>query len=214
MSGVIEDEPIVKKTNTAPVANIENPSSGKLESIYKNIENEPLIKEIKSNEEKLEVITNIQSVELDIKEEEDPTLEKLSKLSKEQKEDMKKTLLNKLKNDFEKLLKIPYGSLGYLVMSESEQILKLYGVNTENNFFDMVEGSKIRITSPKDKKGFNIEKMIVASGGKRWLGETGTVLSDPAETKQNEQLSDDAIKKIIVSIDKMLSSQKNKRRWL
>lgn len=208
-----EDEPIVKKPNTAPIANIKNPSSGKLESIYKNIENEPLIKKIKSAEEELEVIMNIQSVELDIEEAENPNLKNISKLTKLQKDEMKKALLNELKDDFEKLLKIPYGPLGYLVMSESEQILKLYGVNTDDNFFDMVEGSKIRITSPKDKEGFNVEKMIVASGGKRWLGEAGSILNDPAETKQNEQLSSDAIKKIIVSIESMLSNQKNKRKW-
>ena len=59
------------------------------------------------------------------------------------------------------------------------------------------EGSNIRITSPEDKEGFNLEKMIVVSRGKRWLGEAGSILNDPAETKQNEQLGSDTIKKII-----------------
>jgi hypothetical protein len=43
MSGVIEDEPIAKDPSVLPAAHVANPSSGKLESVYKNIENEPLI---------------------------------------------------------------------------------------------------------------------------------------------------------------------------
>ncbi|MGI0100400.1 MAG: hypothetical protein ACREBH_01600 [Candidatus Micrarchaeaceae archaeon] len=197
------------------MAQITNPSSGKLEDIYRNIENEPLISKIKALEEKLEVLNGEESVELDFEEAENPNAEdNVQKLSPEQKDVAKKEVLNELLGNFKDLLKTPYGPLGYLVKSESEQILKLYGVDTDQEFSSMIEGTKILITSPKDKRFFNVEKMVAAGGGKRWLGEAGVALNDPAETQQNERLSDEAIQDIISSIEEKLSNQEVKKKWL
>ncbi len=207
MSGVIEDEPVAKKPGVPPAARVSNPSSGKLDSIYKNIENEPLINKIKALEEKLEILSGEESVELDIEEAENPNMEIVNKLKPEQTAAAEKEILNVLLNDFVELLKTKYGPLGYLVKSESEQILKLYGVDTDKAFFSMIEGSKMMITSPKGKQFFDVEKMAVAGGGKRWLGEAGVTLSNPAETQANEKLSDDAIREIITAIRKRLSDQ-------
>ena len=206
MSGVIEDEPVAKSPNVNPSGQIINPSSGKIQNIYKNIENEPLINTIKTKEAKLEILEGEQSVELDIEEAENPDIENsTSGLNKEQKRASERDILNELLLDFKSLLKTPYGPLGYLVMSESEQIRKLYGVDTDQDFLCMVEGSKIRITSPKDKKLFNVEKMVVAGGGKRWMGEAGSTIIDPAETQSNEKFADEAIQEIISSIENKLS---------
>ena len=142
---------------------------------------------------------------MDLEETENPDIEKnMLKLSQNEKDTAEKGILNELLNDFKELLKTPYGPLGYLVMSEPEQIIKLYGVDTDKGFFAMVEGSRIRITSPKDERFFNLEKMIIAGGGKRWFGEAGAVLNDPAETQSNKKLSDTAICEIIESIKKKL----------
>jgi len=207
MSGVIEDEPIAKDPGVLPAASVANPSSGKLESIYKNIENEPLINKIKALEEKLEILSGEESVELDVEEAKNPNMDITNKLSPKQTAAAEKGILNELLNDFKELLRTPYGSLGYLVKSESEQILKLYGVDTDKAFFSMIEGSRMMITSPKGKHFFDVEKMEVAGGGKRWLGEAGVTLSNPAETQENGKLSDDAIREIIAAIEKRLSAK-------
>ncbi|MCL4374076.1 MAG: hypothetical protein M1360_04205 [Candidatus Marsarchaeota archaeon] len=202
-----EPEPVIKNPNVPPVAQVENPSSGKLENIYKNIENDPLINKIKTLEEKLEVLNGEQSVELDFEEAENPDIkDSIQKLNNEQKKTAKIEILNELLNDFNELLKIPYGSIGYLVRSDPEQIIKLYGVDTDRDFSAMIEGNKIRITSPQNKRFFNVEKMVSAGGGKRWMGEGGVTISDPAETPSNEKSSDEALYEIIASIEKKLSS--------
>ncbi len=199
-------EPVAKEPGVPPVAQITNTSTGKLENIYKNIEHEPLINKIKALEVKLEILNGEQSVELDFEEAENPDLQdSVQKLSPEQKDAAKNETLNELLGDFRELLKNPYGSLGYLVKSEPEEILKLYGVDTNREFSVMIEGSKIRITSPYGKRYFNIERMVAAGGGKRFIGEAGVTISDPAETQQNEKLSDEAIREIIAAIEKKLS---------
>ena len=48
-----EPDPIIKNPKAPPVAKIKNPSSGKLENIYKNIENDALINKIKALEGKI-----------------------------------------------------------------------------------------------------------------------------------------------------------------
>ncbi len=209
MTIATEPDPVIKNPKVPPVAKIINPSSGKLENIYKNIENDALINKIKALEEKLELLKGEQSVELDFEEAENPGIGKsMQKLSQNQKDAAEKEILNELLNDFKELLKTPYGPLGYLVRSEPEQIIKLYGIDTDKDFFTMIEGSRIRITSPKDERFFNLEKMIVAGGGKRWFGEAGAVLNDPAETQSNKKTSDNAIHEIIASIEKKLLNQK------
>ncbi len=182
-----------------PAATVVNSASGKIERIYKNIENEPLINHIKALEEKLEILTGVQSVELDIEEIENPEMKDLQTLSPEQAVAKKEEILNKLLADFGELLKTQYGSLGYLVMSESEQILKLYGVDTDDDYFFDFEGSTMRISSSK------LEKMVAAGGGKRWIGEDALHAKNPAETQDNRKIADEAINRIMQAIKNMLA---------
>ena len=176
---VYPSEPFAKTPEgVKPVKKVVNPSSQKIEKIYRNIEDEPLIDKIKALESKL-LAVHPDSNDLDYT-------------------DADKQMLSALLNYFQKLVRVKYGPLGYLVKSDSESIIRLYGVDTDEDFYAMVEGSRIRISSPK------LEQMIAAGGGRRFIGEEGLIANDPAETPMNARLSDEAIEEIIGSIKRRL----------
>lgn len=163
-----------------PVKEVVNPSSGKVEKIYRNIEDEPLINKIKALENKLLAVH--------------PDPNELYYT------DADKKILKTLLDYFQKLMKVEYGPLGYLVKSDSESIIRLYNVDTDEDFYAMVEGSRIRISSQR------LERMVAGGGGKRFLGEEALIANNPAETPMNARLSDEAIEEIIESIRKRLGN--------
>ena len=112
--------------------------------------------------------------------------------------DAGRQMLSALLGCFQKLIHVEYGPLGYLVKSDSESIIRLYGVDTDEDFYAMAEGSRIRISSPK------LEQMVAVGGGRRFIGEEGLIANDPAETPMNARLSDEAIEEIIGSIKRRL----------
>ncbi|MCW6160124.1 MAG: hypothetical protein LVQ95_03500 [Candidatus Micrarchaeales archaeon] len=178
-SMVYPNEPLARTPEgVKPVKKVVNPSSKKIERIYRNIEDEPLINKIKALESKL-LAAHPDSSNLDYT-------------------DAGKQMLSSLLSCFQRLIRVEYGPLGYLVKSDSESIIRLYGVDTDEDFYAMVEGSRIRISSPK------LEQMVVAGGGRRFIGEYGLIANDPAETPANARLSDEAIEEIIESIKKRL----------
>jgi hypothetical protein len=176
-----------------------SPDSNKLKALYKNIEDDKLIKAIKTLEQKILDIENVPSVDQDI----ERIAEQLGDGDKKERrsgDTGRGGILKMLLQDFVELLKVPYGSIGYLIMSDGESIKHLYGVDTNSDFYAMVDGTRLRISS------WRLERMNVAGGGKRFLGEEGAMLDNPAETPGNERLADDAINEIIDSIRDMLSS--------
>lgn len=185
-----------------PDARIINPSSGKIESIYRNIVDEPLLGEIKGLEERLKELDNDYTVEKDVERVAeglgdaqagpDGVDTKYSGYGREE-------ALRGLLDCFNRLLKTPYGAIGYLVGTDSESIVKLYGVDTDMDFYAMVHGSRIRISSRR------LERAVAVSG-RRWIGERGLILHNPAETPLNERLAEDAINEIIAAIQSKLRS--------
>ena len=192
------DQPIISKDpRVPPAAQVTNPSSGKLENIYRNIDNEPLIKQIKELEVRYDELENVQSMERDeveMEEQQGSTNADIS-INKENERQLLSSLLDK----FTKLLKSPYGPIGYLVSTDSESIIKLYGVDTDEDYTDMVEGNRIRVSSQV------LEKAIAAGGGRRFIGERGLILDNPAQTPANAKLSANAIGEIIQSIKRKLA---------
>ncbi len=151
----------------------DNPTS----EIYRNIEGEPLIKRIKNLEKQLP----------------DNFAKKDFVTSSEKK------ILNGLLRDFKQLLKTKYGSLGYLTSTTAEDIIHLYGVDTENDFMFLDGGSSIRLPNKR------LDPAVAIGGGKRWIGERGLLIADPEEDAHNLKLTDDAINEIIQAIEKKLS---------
>ena len=198
----IPDDQLPKGASKAnipsPAAQVVNPSSQKIENLYRNIEDEPLIKRIKALEERLMTLTGKYSVDEDIEKVAEQLGDRRIEADTEGAGMGRATILKLLLGDFNELLKIPYGALGYLVSSDSESIVKLYGVDTDMEFYAMVEGSKIRISSRR------LERAVF--GNKRFIGEAGLTLHNPAETTNNERLADEAISEIIASIKRKLSS--------
>lgn len=188
-----------------PVAMVKNPASGKIERIYKNIENEPLIEKIKRLEEKLESLMGDYSVEADLENirEDKPILK--SQMNKEEVRKGDIVLLKDLLESFGRLLKTEYGVIGYLVRSNSEDILKLYGVDSDEDYYYHLktQGSTIRISSKL------VEGAVAAGGGRRWLGESGLLLNNPAETPNNIKVADRVIDEIIASIKTKLIKLEN-----
>lgn len=182
-----------------PAGAYTNPASNTIESVYRNIEDEPLIKKIKKLEERLGGLLGIPSVEQDIEEaaEELGDKPKMAKPDKQEADAEEREIMGELLEGFNRLLKAPYGALGYLVMSDPEEVKKLYGVDTMMDFYSMVGGSVIRISSTR------MEGAVMASGH-RFIGEEGMYLRNPSETPNNARLSDDAIKDIIAAINDRL----------
>jgi hypothetical protein len=146
--------------------------------VYKNIEDEVLVKKIQALESKLT------SSHTD-KDEAYTTVEK--------------RILKSLLKDFNTLIKTPYGSLSYLVETTSEDIIKLYGVDTDRDFYSMRQGGNIRVANP------TLDKMVGAGGNRRFVGEAGLVISDPAESSANAKITNAAIQKIIDAIKEKLA---------
>ncbi len=168
-------------------------------AIHKNIQNEPLIKEIKVLEIKLlEARGNADSVMEDIREEEEKFLNKSEEkhIADKSKE---KGILEQLLQRLKELLKTRYGPLGYIVSTTSGDIEKLYGVDTDQDFYFM-DGSSIRIPNSK------LDPAISAGGSRRlaMLGERGLMLYDPSETPLNARMTQHAVQEIADSIQKRL----------
>ncbi len=108
-------------------------------------------------------------------------------------------ILRELLQYFAELLKVSYGPIGYLTMSDGESTRHLYNVDTDIDYYAMVDGARIRISSKR------LEGMVFAAGGKRLpLIEEGEMIDDPAETPSNKKFADEAIKEIMDSIGDML----------
>jgi hypothetical protein len=181
-----------------PSAQVVNDASQKLDSVYKNIQNEPLIEKIKAREEKLEALLGIETVEDDLKDAEreekgEPDLERV-RADPETTKPQQIALFNELLGYFNALLKTTYGPLGYLVKSNSEEILKLYGVDSDDDFYLKLDRSVIRVSSRR------LEQMVIAGGGKRFVGERGLLINDPAETPNNVRVTDEVVSEIISAI--------------
>lgn len=198
--GSIEEpqNPTASGAMPAPTAQVRNPADERIYNLYKNIENLPLLIKIKKLEERLQILLGISSVELDIEEMEDPQASNKQKPSPEQAKSEHVDVLRELLDDFKELLNTPYGSLGYLVQSDSEAILKMYGVDTDEDYYLKLKQSIILVSNRK------LEEMIVAGGGKRWMGE-GNLLYDPAEISRNLKVTDHAVNEIISSITAKLA---------
>ncbi len=192
---------ISKSVLQAPGVEAVNPSSRNIDMIFRNIENEPLIKRIKALEEKLEALLGKRSVEVDLEGmasgyEKKPDINNKERGTKKSLED-EVSVFKELLDDFNELLETPYGSLGYLVKSNSEDILKIYGVDTDEDYYVQLEGSTIRISSERLEKAVRV-------GARRFIGEEGSLLKNPAETKENMKVADHAIHEIIYAIHEKL----------
>ena len=181
-----------------------DPSTGGRDSLYRNIEDNAFIKKIKALEERLLELEDVPSVEEDIEQEAEELGDVKSEASSTGQApggSEEREILEELLEDFGQLLKVPYGPIGYLVKSDSESIRHLYGIDTDADYYSMVDGTRIRISSSR------LEHMVKAGGGKRlpWGGEEGAMLDDPAETPANESLAEDAVNSIIASIQDKLS---------
>jgi hypothetical protein len=146
--------------------------------IYKNIEDEPLIRKIKNLEKQLP--DNF--------------------ANKKNLTDSEKKILGELLKNFKQLLKVKYGPLGYLVSTPAEDIIHFYGVDTEEEFIFLEGGSSIRIPNRR------LDRAVMAGGSKRWMGERGLLISDPQENPQNLRVTDAAINEIIQAIGKRIGS--------
>ncbi len=166
--------------------------------VNRNIENEPLVRKIKALEQKLiEAMGDKESVMEDLKEEQD----KLDgKKEGKHVEDvgLERKILEELMDDFTELLKTKYGALGYLVQSTSADIEKLYGIDTDREYYCMIDGSRIRIPNAK------LDPMVAAGSGRRWIGERGLIIDNPAETPANAKITDNVVNEIIDAIQKKL----------
>lgn len=180
---------------------------GDSKKIYRNIENEPLINKIKALEEKLVSLTGDLTAREALKETEEEIetgkpvpMQKpqTARLSEEERK-----IYEELLDDFNELLKVPYGPLGYLVKSTSEDIIKFYGVDTDRDFWTLRGGSAIRLINKKAP--FATDKMAIA-GGRRWAPYRGLLISDPEEMPENIKQTDEAIQEIVAAIKKKLAS--------
>ncbi|MCL4389223.1 MAG: hypothetical protein M1528_00440 [Candidatus Marsarchaeota archaeon] len=158
------------------VGGVTYPPSEEHAKIYKNIEDEPLIWKIKELEARL------------------PDGFSRQKETTESQKEVLKLLLD----DFEKLLKVKYGSLGYLVSTPSEYIVHKYGVDTDEDFCYLEGGSSIQVRNGA------LNRMVTGGGGRAWMGERGLLISDPEENQVNIRMTDDAIKEIMAAIKKRL----------
>jgi hypothetical protein len=150
--------------------------SGWVNKIYKNIEDEPLVRKIKDLEKQLP-----------------DNFAKKNSLA-----DNEKQILGELLADFKQLLNVKYGPLGYLVSTSAEDIIHLYGVDTEEDFIFLEGGSSLRVPNP-------ILDRMAGTDNRRWVPARGLLVADPAENPQNMKVTDDAINEIINAIESKLS---------
>lgn len=169
-----------------------------INKVNRNIENAPLIKDIKNLELRLlDAMKSNDSVMNDILEIEDEIDGKHADVHKEDK-NLQKQILQELLGDFRELLETKYGALGYLVSSTSADIEKLYGIDTDREYYCMVDGSRIRVPNR------NLDSAIERGGGRRWLGERSLIISNPSESTANAKITDHAVNEIIDAIQKKL----------
>ena len=64
-------------------------------------------------------------------------------------------------------------------------------------------GSTIRIPNPM------LDGMVAAGGGKRWMGERGSIIYDPSETDGNEKIASEAIRRILSRIGSRKTALQN-----
>ena len=165
--------------------------------INRNIEDEPLIKRIKALELKLlDAMGSRESVAEDIEEAQGNGRSKGQR--REEDRAAEAAALRDLLEAFEELLKTKYGSLGYLVSSTSADIESLYGIDTDLEYYCLVDGSRIRVPNQR------LDGMISAGGGRRWMGERSMIIDNPAETQANMRVTDHAVSQIIAAIRKKL----------
>lgn len=166
--------------------------------VNRNIENEPLIKDIKALElVLLDAMKSNDSVMEDIREIEEGLDGKSEDGHKEDK-DLQKKILVELLDDFRELLKTKYGALGYLVSSTSADIERLYGIDTDREYYCMVDGSRIRVPNRV------LDGAVESGGGRRWLGERSLIIDNPSKTAANAKITDHAVNEIIGAIQKKL----------
>lgn len=189
-----------KKSNSyAPKPSVEivDPLSSQTDRIYRNIETAPLIDKIKKLEIELEEFLGEESVEID---ELDPKGKEKKDLPKPTTEAGEKEVMEKLLNDlldcFNKLLKIPYGALGYMVGSDSESVVKLYGVDSDDDYYMKLDRSTVNVGSKR------LEGMVAAGGGKNVFGieSNDIAIQDPMETPNNMKVANQLVNEIIQGI--------------
>ncbi len=189
-----------KKSEPAPKpsALIVDPVSSQTDKLYKNIEDAPLIDKIRALEVRLDELVGIESIEVDELDPDGKQKSKTAKTSTEaEKEAATKKLLNELLACFAQLVKSPYGALSYLVKTDSESMIKLYGVDSYDDYYLKLQGSEIKVGSKK------LENMVAAVGGERLLGveSNDIAIQDPGETQGNAVIADHIINEIIRSIE-------------
>ena len=147
-------------------------------TIYKNIEKEPLVHKIKDLEAKLP-----------------------GNLAKEKEiTEAQKGILEQLLDLFKELLNAKYGPLGYLVTTASEDIVHLYGVDTDEDFCYLHGGSAIKVNNKRN------DRAVMGGGGRKWMWNRTLMISDPEENQINMRMTDEAISEIIAAIEKRLQA--------
>ncbi|MGI0141634.1 MAG: hypothetical protein ACREBF_03225 [Candidatus Micrarchaeales archaeon] len=181
---------------TAPITN-------PVADLYRNIENEPLIKKIKVLENNLMEVraSEKESLAQHLGDIEDKVLRHQNQNAAEhhKKKEQEREIMKELLSDFTELLKTPYGPLGYLVSSTSEGIIHLYGIDTDNDYYFKLKGNVFRVPNKK------LDEMVAAGGGFRFVGERGVLVHNPSETPSNAKVTDHAIQEIIEAIQQKLS---------
>ncbi len=168
------------------------------DNVNKNIENQVLLNAIFLLEKQLRSVRNSESESIkdelgDLKAEilREKREEGMSKVLSAKKEEIK--ILDNLSEKFNELLNTKYGPISYLVTSTSASIEGLYHLDEDEDFYRML-GSTIRAPNPM------LDGMVAAGGGKRWIGERGSIIYNPSETAGNEKIASEAIRRVLSSI--------------
>jgi hypothetical protein len=166
--------------------------------MHKNIEDQKLLNEIFLLEKQLHSVRASESESIkeelgDLKAEifRKKSEEGLNRVLSAKKEEI--ALLDNLSGKFNALLNTRYGPISYLVSSTSASIEGLYHLDEDEDFYRML-GSAIRAPNPM------LDGMVAAGGGKRWIGERGSIIYDPSETDGNEKIASEAIRRILSRI--------------
>jgi len=148
--------------------------------LHKNLEEEPLVREIKHIEEKLLVRRGDYF--------KDYTMEE-------------RTQLKELLKLFEELLQTKYGALNYILKTMPNEIEALYKVNTSIDFTVDLDEVRMRIPNPV------LDGAVAAGGGRSFVGEEPKKVYSPEEDKRNEKVTDKAIEEIVEAIKNILSKE-------
>jgi len=183
-----------------PSAKIADPLTSLTDNIYKNVENGPLVSRIKTLEVRLDELLGVESIEVDQLDPEGKRKGVPKATTEEGKKEAMEGLLNELLDCFMQLLKSPYGALAYLVESDSESIIKLYDVDSYDDYYVKLQGSTINVGSRE------LEGMVAGAGGERLFGvETNDIaIKDPSETPGNMEVANRIVGEIVESIKEKL----------